>query len=99
MKHLTTILCAAALLGCSSTPSSDTGNFPSDGSGEGAAGEESAAVLPMTSPIMAIRERAPEFVLFDQDGFTFPLAEQQGRWLGRGGRDRGQEDEGCHASP
>ena len=80
MKHLTTILCAAALLGCSSTPSSDTGNFPNAGE-EGAAGQEPGAILPMASPIMAIRERAPDFVLFDQEGFPFPLAEQQGRWL------------------
>ena len=48
------------------------------GSTEAAEGDP---FLPIPSPILATRDRAPEFVLFDQDGFPFPLAEQQGQWL------------------
>lgn len=78
MKHLTTLLCTTALLGCGSSPPKGTQPLADAGSVEGPA-EAASALIP--SPILAQRERAPLFVLFDQDGFPFPLAEQQGRWL------------------
>ncbi len=81
MKHLIPLFCAALLIGCGSTSSSGSGSLSSAGTSDGVSGAEPAPVLPIPSPILALREPAPDFVLFDQDGFPFPLAEQQGRWL------------------
>lgn len=86
MKNLTTIstvstFCIVVLLGCGSARPSiaDALKAPGDGAVEG--DPEISDVLPIPSPILAKREPAPDFVLFDQHGFPFPLAEQQGSWL------------------
>ncbi|MEM7516445.1 MAG: peroxiredoxin, partial [Planctomycetota bacterium] len=44
-----------------------------------ATGGESEASVP--SPVLARREPAPEFVLYDQEGFPYPIAESRGRWV------------------
>jgi peroxiredoxin Q/BCP len=78
MKKPLILLCAAALGACGST------------SGEG----KRASDAPMTSdakvavpgstvesPVLNERVPAPDFILFDQEGFPFPLADQAGNWL------------------
>lgn len=74
MKCFTLTLCALALTACSS-PS--TGRDDSSPAAE-TAGPPAPVVV---SPVLDERVPATEFVLFDQDGFPFPLAEQEGKWV------------------
>ncbi|MEM8710056.1 MAG: peroxiredoxin [Planctomycetota bacterium] len=67
------LLLAAA---CASSSADLAGSEAS--AGVDAAGEAADSV---PSPLLAEREPAPEFVLYDQEGFPFPLAESRGRWV------------------
>ena len=78
MKRTHALLCAAALAACSSSSSGEKrGPAEPIADPRGAESSEMAA----RSPLLKRREPAPDFVLFDQEGFPFPLAEQEGSWL------------------
>lgn len=79
MKNPRMTFVALALAACSSTPEGG------DSAAAAATADAGAGATVMAdgvrSPIMSERTPAPEFVLFDQDSFPFPLAESRGKWV------------------
>ncbi len=77
MKATALILCAAALASCGSTSQGSGDGVPLESGRDGPLEGQAQA----TSPILAERVMAPDFVLFDQEGFPFPLVESRDKWL------------------
>ncbi|QDV06393.1 Putative peroxiredoxin bcp [Planctomycetes bacterium Poly30] len=77
-RHLT-LLCALALAACGST--SGRGERPAKALTTEEEASEMAALATAGSPLLDQRLPSTDFVLFDQEGFPFPLAEQEGSWL------------------
>lgn len=84
-SKLTAPLLALALIGCETAPkglaNDRAAHAHSDSTGGGPHPSDRTAKVVVQSPILAERREAPDFVLFDQDGFPFPLAEHRGRWI------------------